>query len=108
MKKYQFIWMLMVALPAGAMNETVSEIVADTSRVVDLDEVVVVSQPKDGRLLRHQPLSSSAFTSNYLSVPTRSSILSMLTSKPLASCKALPRFSWPTTTETYGFGSLWD
>ena len=67
MKKYQFIWMLMVALPAGAMNETVSEIVADTSRVVDLDEVVVVSQPKDGRLLRHQPLSSSAFTSNYLS-----------------------------------------
>jgi len=66
MKKYQFIWMLMVALPAGAMNETVSEIVADTSRVVDLDEVVVVSQPKDGRLLRHQPLSSSAFTSNEL------------------------------------------
>lgn len=36
--------------------------VNDTSRVVDMDEVVVVSQPKDGRLLRRQPLSSTAFT----------------------------------------------
>ena len=34
----------------------------DTSKVVDLDEVVVVSQPKDGRLLRHQPLSSMVLT----------------------------------------------
>ena len=34
----------------------------DTSKVFDLDEIVVVSQPKDGRLLRHQPLSSTVLT----------------------------------------------
>lgn len=37
--------------------------VADTSRVFDLDEVVVISQPKELLRLRHQPLSSSIFTS---------------------------------------------
>ena len=36
----------------------------DTSKVYDLDEIVVVSQPKDGRLLRHQPLSSTVLTQN--------------------------------------------
>ena len=35
---------------------------ADTSYVHDLDEVVVVSQPKDVLSLRRQPLSSSVFT----------------------------------------------
>ena len=39
-----------------------AEEVNDTSKVIDLDEVVVVSQPKDGRLLRHQPLSSTVLT----------------------------------------------
>ena len=39
-----------------------AEEVNDTSKVFDLDEVVVVSQPKDGRLLRHQPLSSTVLT----------------------------------------------
>lgn len=35
---------------------------ADTSRVVDLDEVVVVSHPKENVRLRRQPVSSSVFT----------------------------------------------
>ena len=39
-----------------------AEEVNDTSKVFDLDEIVVVSQPKDGRLLRHQPLSSTVMT----------------------------------------------
>jgi len=39
-----------------------AEEVNDTSKVFDLDEIVVVSQPKDGRLLRHQPLSSTVLT----------------------------------------------
>lgn len=37
-------------------------IVNDTSRVVDLDEVVVISQPKETFRLRRQPMSSSVFT----------------------------------------------
>lgn len=40
--------------------------VVDTSRVVDLDEVVVVSQPKEQVRLRLQPLSSSVFCSEQL------------------------------------------
>lgn len=37
---------------------------ADSSRVFNLDEVVVVSQPKESSILRLQPLASSIFTSN--------------------------------------------
>ena len=44
----------------------VSEIVNDTSRVVDLDEVVVVAQPKEQTRLRLQPLSSSVFGSEQM------------------------------------------
>ena len=40
------------------------EEMTDTSRVVDLDEVVVVSQPKETFRLRQQPLSSTVFTAN--------------------------------------------
>ena len=40
-----------------------AEEVADTSRVVDLDEVIVVAQPKDLHLLRQQPMSSTLFSS---------------------------------------------
>ena len=39
---------------------------ADTSRVIDLDEVTVVSQPKEHVRLRRQALSSSVFTDNEL------------------------------------------
>ena len=45
----------MVAVP-------VASVAADTSRVVDLDEVVVVAQPKENLRLRRQPLSSTVFT----------------------------------------------
>lgn len=38
----------------------------DTSKIMDIDEVVVVSQPKENLNLRHQPLSSSMFDAGYL------------------------------------------
>lgn len=43
-----------------------SEALADSSRVVDLDEVIVVSQPKEQVRLRLQPQSSSVFGSEQL------------------------------------------
>ena len=43
-----------------------SEALSDTSKVVDLDEVVVVAQPKEQVRLRLQPLSSSVFGSDQL------------------------------------------
>jgi outer membrane receptor protein involved in Fe transport len=43
-----------------------AELRLDTSKVVDLDEIIVVSQPKEQVLLRQQPLSSSVFTNREL------------------------------------------
>ena len=48
-----------MAAHTGAVAAT-EETAADTSKVYDLDEIVVVSQPKEGLRLRQQPLSSSA------------------------------------------------
>ncbi len=42
-----------------ASDDTIE--LSDTSRVVDLDEVIIVAQPKETNRLRMQPLSSSMF-----------------------------------------------
>ena len=46
----------------GISAAMASEELADSSRVVDLDEVVVVSQPKEQMRLRLQPVSSSVLS----------------------------------------------
>ena len=58
MKKIVF---MVAALSAMTMS---AEELADTSRVVDLDEVVVVSQSKEQVRLRLQPVSSTVMGSN--------------------------------------------
>ena len=50
----------LVVCAATALSAIAVEM-PDTSRVVDLDELVVVSQPKDLQLLRQQPVSSTVF-----------------------------------------------
>jgi len=52
----------MVVMTTRAESININEISADTSRVVDLDEVIVVAQPKESALLRKQPLGSSMFS----------------------------------------------
>ena len=59
----KLITILYLALPLAVQAGIVDGAVADTSRVVDLDQVVVVAQPKEAFLLRQQPLSSSVFGS---------------------------------------------
>ena len=55
--------MLAAAAIEATAGITPLEVAAnDTSRIVDLDEVVVVSEPKDLHLLRQQPLSSTLFS----------------------------------------------
>ena len=51
-----------LVLPATAAVGNNESAVADTSRVQDLDEVVVVAQSKEYLKLRQQPLSSSVLT----------------------------------------------
>ena len=59
--------MLAAAAIEATAGITPSEVAAnDTSRIVDLDEVVVVSEPKDLHLLRQQPLSSTLFSATEL------------------------------------------
>lgn len=72
-KRHIILLAALVALPvaAGANCKvdytSLAEARIDTSRVVDLDELVVVSQPKESALLRQQPLSSTVFSDCELS-----------------------------------------
>ena len=50
---------LTLQVQADGINEYIE---GDTSRVYDLDEVIVVSQPKESLRLRQQALSSSMFS----------------------------------------------
>ena len=63
-KKFLFVAALSVCMNSIAAD--VFEQANDTSRVVDLDEVVVVAQPKEQVRLRLQPLSSSVYGSEQL------------------------------------------
>ena len=47
---------------AGVFNSVPSVSLSDSSRVYDLDEVIVISQPKEQFRLRMQPISSSMFS----------------------------------------------
>ncbi len=67
MRKY-FMTVLTVSMMTPIMAETLTEpAMADSSRVYDLDEVVVVSQSKEYMKLRQQPMSSTVLTSTEIS-----------------------------------------
>ena len=69
-----FALLLLVSLTGWATDTKIERVeremetiaVNDTSKVVDLDEVIVVSQPKEQVRLRLQPVSSSVFGSEQL------------------------------------------
>ena len=64
MKHYKILTLTGALLMMPLLSQAFE--LSDTSRVVDLDEVVVVSQPKEQVRLRLQPLSSSAFGSEQM------------------------------------------
>jgi len=53
-----------LSLPIGNASNVLYNAPADSSRIVDLDEVVVVAQPKESYMLRQQPMASTVFTDN--------------------------------------------
>ena len=81
-----------------------AEEINDTSKVIDLDEVVVVSQPKDGRLLRHQPLSSTVLTQREMQMLGVSDLSQMSQYVPSFS---MPQYGSRLTSSMYirGIGS---
>ena len=70
MKNYLFVIIALglstLTVAANPIDGFGSEAITDTSRVVDLDEVVVVAQPKEQVRLRLQPVSSNVFGSEQL------------------------------------------
>ena len=60
-KQILAVFTAMAALPVGAVNE---QEVSDSSKVYDLDEVVVVAQNKEYQKLRQQPMSSNVLTNH--------------------------------------------
>ena len=68
-KKIVFVLLALVGqLSAGAtpLKDFDTEALSDTSKVIDLDEVTIVSQPKEQVRLRLQPVSSNVFGSEQL------------------------------------------
>ena len=67
MFKCQFSLALLMAtgLSVGAHADNTIAI-GDTSRVYDIDEVLVINQPKEVYRLRQQPLSSTSFDGSQL------------------------------------------
>lgn len=61
-------WPCMGAFAATPDEVVETPVVSDSSRVCDLDEVVVVSQPKESSLLRRQPLASTVFTDKEMQI----------------------------------------
>lgn len=76
----------------------------DTSRVIDLDELIIVSQPKEVARLRQQPLSSTVFTDRELS---RLGICGMSQLAAYVPTLAVPQYGSRLTSSTYirGIGS---
>lgn len=72
-KKIVCVALAAAVLPVSAMDngseaeaenlKVTGGLLSDSSRVYDIDEVVVVSMPKENARLRHQPLSSNSFGS---------------------------------------------
>ena len=65
MNRKLFLCGLLTVTVLNAQAEVVEEL-TDSSRVIDLDEVVIVSQPKEQVRLRLQPLSSNVFGAEQL------------------------------------------
>lgn len=91
-----------VAFSANAFGNVVTRI--DTSRVVDLDEVIVVSQPKENLSLRRQPTASSVLTETEL---RRINATSLSTLSMYVPSLAVPAYGSRYTSSIYvrGIGS---
>ncbi|MCR5077828.1 MAG: TonB-dependent receptor [Prevotella sp.] len=63
--KLHLALLLAASIPTGVLADNTVE-TSDSSRVYDIDEVVVVDQPKEAFRLRQQPLSSTSFNGQQL------------------------------------------
>lgn len=97
--------LLGMSVGAGAAEGTAAvALPSDSSRVVDLDEVVVISQPKEHAVLRRQPVSSTVFSDTEMSM-LHVKALNQLSS--FVPSFVMPRYGSRLTSSVYvrGIGS---
>ena len=101
MKRKTLIAGTMIVFPFVCANAVER---VDTAKVYDLDEVIVVSQPKESVKLRRQPLSSTVFTDNELKSLNVRDITGLSYFVPSMS---IPAYGSRLTSSTYmrGIGS---
>ena len=101
MKRKTLIAGAMIVFPFVCANAVER---VDTAKVYDLDEVIVVSQPKESVKLRLQPLSSTVFTDNELKSLNVRDITGLSYFVPSMS---IPAYGSRLTSSTYmrGIGS---
>ena len=101
MKRKTLIAGAMIVFPFVCANAVEH---VDTAKVYDLDEVIVVSQPKESVKLRLQPLSSTVFTDNELKSLNVRDITGLSYFVPSMS---IPAYGSRLTSSTYmrGIGS---
>lgn len=110
MKKSAALFLLLLlTLPSCAgifrFRNTINEIsIIDTSKVHDLDEVSVISRPKESFRLRQQPISSSAFSMKQMNLLSVHDIRDMAMFVPSFS---MPNYGSRLTSSIYirGIGS---
>lgn len=103
---YMLVLVCMPAKATAAIENDVMVTGADTivKRMVDLDELVVVSQPKENRRLRYQPVAGSMFTEKEMTGLGISDLSSL--SAYIPSC-SMPAYGSRLTSSMYirGIGS---
>lgn len=89
---------------ANDFGDASSELLSDSSRVYDIDEVVVVAQPKEIVNLRRQPLSSSVFDAHSLQLLGRDDLRQLSAFVPSF---VMPEYGSRLTSSMYvrGIGS---
>lgn len=94
-----------VVAKASVVIDPASEIgVADTSKVYDIDEVVVISQPKESYRLRQQPMSATMFSAGEITAIGARDLREMAAFVPSF---AMPEYGSRITSSMYirGIGS---
>ena len=84
-------------------NESISA-PADTTRVIDIEEVVVIATPKENNRLRQQPLSATSFSQGDM---RNNSVTSVKSLSGLVPNLFIPDYGSKLTTSVYvrGIGS---
>ena len=100
------VTVISAATPAYSMpKEETAEAPKDTTRVIDIEEVIVIATPKENNRLRQQPLSATSFSQGDM---RNNSVTSVKSLSGLVPNLFIPDYGSKLTTSVYvrGIGKL--